>query len=130
MTSKRIAIVSCLASLSLLLASCGTTSAAYADRVVGIAVTKGQVLEVRNLDSAKKEMLADGVAISITGDGCEVTMGFGSRTQVIRLVPNSVIVYGEKLDYILQPYAEVGTELEAPPLPPPAVTDRNVEPPQ
>jgi len=111
--------------LALLLSSCGTTSAKYADGALGYAVTRGKLVQVRNLDSAGRKQLADGVAVVVSGENCEVTMQFGDRSQVIKLVPKSVIVYGGKQDYILQPYPGSASEelTEGPTL-----TDRNVKP--
>ena len=125
MHATKIGLIVCLFAAVLLLAACGTTSSKYADTAVGYAVTKGQVLSVRNLDSTKSESLSDGVAVSITGDDCEVTMQFGKRSQVISLVPNSVIIYGGGLDYILQPYSEVGAELD---VSEPTLTERGLDP--
>jgi hypothetical protein len=101
------------------------TSFKYADKAIGYAVTKGQVLGVRNLDSAKSENLSDGVAVSVANDDCEVTMQFGKRKQVISLTPNSVIIYGGEVDYILQPYGEVGSELKTPES---TLTERKLDP--
>ena len=110
--------------LAVLLSSCGITSAKYADSVLGYAVTRGRLVEVKNLDSAGRRQLADGVAVVVSGEDCEVTMQFGDRSQVIKLVPKSVIVYGGKHDYILQPYP--GSASESPEGP--TLTDRNVKP--
>ncbi len=123
MGRSKILLGACLL-LSLLLSSCGTTSTQYVDGTLGYAVTRGRLVEVKHLDSTDRKHLADGVAVVVSGEDCEVTMQFGNRAQVIKLVPKSIIVYGEKQDYILQPYPESGSEFtEAP-----ALTDRETKP--
>ena len=115
----------------LLLPACGTSSAAYVDRSLGYAVTKGEVAQVKNLSSESSETLSDGVAIVVSGDNCEVTMKFGDNYQPIRVGPQSIVVYGEQMDYILEPYPGAHEQTEAPPeIPSPdpaALSTRNVK---
>ena len=88
----------------LTLSSCGMTGKKFADKAVGFSVTRVKVVRVQNLDMVRKKQLADGVAIEINNTDCEVSMKLGQPTEVIMMRPGSILVMGEKADFVLQPY--------------------------
>lgn len=75
--------------------ACGTTSAEYLDKQRGYDVIRGFVISVRSLESPEREQLKDGVAYTITTEGCTVVMEFESR------MPGSL--RRQRLTYELKP---------------------------
>ena len=88
----------------LFLTSCELTGRAFVDKSIGYAVTRGEVLRVENLVMQKSNHLNDGVVLRVDEVGCMVSIKMGDPVQVIEMKPGSLLVLGEKEDWVLQPY--------------------------
>jgi hypothetical protein len=88
--------------LFLAVSSCATTSQEYIDAARGYAVTRGELVQLDNLNAVGKQQLADGVSLEVSSPGCRVTLRFGKETRTFELWPGSRVVLGRSGDAILQ----------------------------
>ena len=85
------------------LGACTASSESFSSDISGYSVIRGRVVQIENLHASKIEQLADGVAITISQPGCNVTIQFDDETTGEFSPPaGAILVHGFDNDYILQ----------------------------
>ena len=87
----------------LMLSSCATSSGKYVEKMLGYSSTKGRVTDFENLASHQMQHLADGIAIVVQEEGCQVTVDFGESQRKFEVKPGSIVVFGDDNDFLLEP---------------------------
>jgi hypothetical protein len=90
--------------VSAALTSCGATMARYATESDGYWVARGKIVRIENLSAKDWNSLGSGLRAEVHRAGCRITLEYGDRTQVFEPGPGSVLLFGPKGDYILQPF--------------------------
>lgn len=94
----------CSLFLALTLSACSTTSSgSYVADMTGFSVTEGRIQKITGLATDKVEPLSDGLAVTLSAQGCSVVIEFANdTTKVFDLGPGVILVHGYEKDYILQ----------------------------
>ena len=90
--------------LPLFASACVASSDKFVEESLGFSTTKGRVVLFNELGSHEMQHLSDGIAITVTEPGCQVTVDFGDETsRQYEVQPGSILVFGGSNDFILEP---------------------------
>jgi hypothetical protein len=79
------------------------------NEIRGYSVTRGRITKIENLSATEFRSLSDGLAMTLGGEGCAVTMKFREdedEAKVFEIGTGVILVYGYDGDYILESRAD------------------------